>query len=174
MNLNDAIIQVITTKYKKDALDAHKIVEDAGYKIDKRNGRYYVSNEITHRYCNARLTGVDYGKQCWHLDWGSMVCAKKIHYGKPDSIKVDFVNLLNTPYNREAHVSYYDDKWHNSVAKEKYNRLKQLKYNVDYYSKKAQEIMDEFSRLQERLVDATEDKARSVAKLDAYRKECGL
>lgn len=174
MNLNDAIIQVITTKYKKDALGAHKIVEDAGYKIDKRDGRYYVSNEVTHRYCNAWLTGYDYGRQRWYFDWGSMVYARKIHYGNPSGIKVDFVNLLNTPYNREGHVSAYDDKWNNSVAKEKYSRLKQLRYNVDYYSKETQKIIDEFSRLQERLIEATEDKARSVAKLDAYRKECGL
>ena len=35
MTLNEAIYTVLTTKYKKDAKEAFKMVEDAGYKMHK-------------------------------------------------------------------------------------------------------------------------------------------
>ena len=45
--LNEAIYTVLTTKYKKQAREAFKRVQDAGYEVYKNNGHFHIYNAST-------------------------------------------------------------------------------------------------------------------------------
>lgn len=56
-------IRLVLEKYKKDVLDAHKAVEEAGYQITRHNGAFLVKNPKTGR----TLDGGRYYK--WQFDF---------------------------------------------------------------------------------------------------------
>lgn len=170
MTLNEAIIQVITNKYKKDAKEAHKIVEDAGYKINKVDGYYHVSSSSTYRYCYAFYSGHYDKGQRWCIYWGSNVRGSKIHWGDPANIKIDFTNLLNTRYNNVAH----EQSPSHSPAVEKYQSIRWKKYTIKQDEKYIQDTLNSIANLNAKLISATELKAQHEMELANLRKENGL
>ena len=171
--LNNAILQVITHQYKKDAKEYHQIVEDAGYTIDKNYGHYYVRNPKTHRYvCMEYKKG--YRNDYYELNWGSMVYGYKRFDNMPASIPFDFVAMLNKPYNRNGHYNEYSDKWNKSKAVERYVELKRLKRNLKNDEEDVETVLRQLTTLQQRLICATETKVKAAAELNSYRRECGL
>lgn len=174
MTLNQAIAKVISNQYKKNAKEAHQIVEDAGYKIEKYDGHYRVINEKLHRYCYMVYSGHYMKGDRWVLYWGSMGYGGKVHYGDPANIVFDYERMLNTPYNHAGHTDPYNDKWNKSAAMEKYVHLKHLKDDVQRQETEMTSIIKQMEGLQKRLIDATESKVKCVADLNICRKEYGL
>lgn len=174
MTLNEAILKVISTQYKKDAKEAHQIVEDAGYTISKNYGCYYVRNPKTHRYVCLEHKDGRYYKDYYDLNWGSMAHGNKRFNDPKDAAVFDFVNMLNKPYNRDGNPTPYTDTWNKSKAIESYSELKSLKRNIIQEENDIKSILSQIDTLQKKLIRATETKVKCAAKLDDFRKQCGL
>ena len=174
MTLNQAITKVISNQYKKNAKEAHQIVEDAGYKIEKYDGHYRVINEKLHRYCYMVYSGHYSKGDRWVLYWGSMGYGGKEHYGDPANIVFDYERMLNTPYNHAGHTDPYNDKWNKSAAMEKYVHLKHLKDDVQRQEIEMASIIKQMEGLQKRLINVTESKVKCITDLSICRKEYGL
>lgn len=178
MNLQQAIIKVMTTQYKKDAKEAHQIVEAAGYTITKNNGHYYIRNEKTHRHCCIIYCGVCRQGFRYVVEWGSMGYGSKAFYVGYDNkissiewIPFDFVAMLNKPYNKEP---YYDNVWNKSVAKERYNTIRSTRNTLQYKNEEIDKCLKEMNWLQKHLIELTEDKCKWETRLNEYLEEYGL
>lgn len=167
MTLNEAIYEVLTTQFKKDAKEAHKMLTDYGYEVKKYCGRWYVKNPTTQKEISAFYNDWRYS---WFFCYGY---DKRI----PMNRKIDFVNCLNTPINKNVYnYSFYINNFQRNADK-----LKSAKRSITYEEKRINEIKAEVQSLterinvlQDRLVDATEEKGRRVRRLAEVRKELGL
>ena len=171
MTINEAILKVISTQYKKDAKEAHQVVEAAGYTIEKRDGCYYVRNEKTYRYCYMINSGYYRQGARWVLYWGSMGRGSKTYYGNPEHIKFDFIHMLNKRYNYAGHG---DRNACTSAAKEKWTNICRLKCMVSSKQTETELILKEMEKLQKRLIETTECKVKYETDLNNQRKEYGL
>ena len=181
MNLKEAMIAVMTNQYKKDAKEAHQIVEAAGYTITKDNGHYYIRNEKTHRYCWMIDSGMYRRGHRWVFEWGSMSYGSKAFYIGGDyraqtveQIPFDFVTMLNKPYNHAAYTSAYTDVWNKSVAKERYNNISIQKRVIQNKKEEIDSCLKSMAALQHKLISLTEDKCKYEVELNKYRQEYGL
>ena len=174
MTLNQAIIQVISNQFKKDAKEAHTQVEAAFYKIEKYNGHYRVTNPATHRYCYIVYSGHYMKGDRWVLYWGSTGQGRKEHYGDPADIKVDLVNMLNTPYNKYMYECEWEHDGNRSEAMQKYVHLKSLKRDYQTYDVGMTQVLKDIDDLQKKLIKYTEQRVNCMTKLNNYRNEIGL
>ena len=161
---NKAIYKVLTTQYKKDALDAHKEVKDAGFKVEKWGSEWRISSKYRTIYIS-------------YFGWRNC----RIHLGNfTDSMtleqvsKIDFVNLLTKPVNKEYYRPCIDP------IHEKYEQiqcdLNENKWRVDYYGeqirdtmKRIEEYQKKIMSLQEDLVDYSKRKTECTCWLDNYK-----
>ena len=157
--INRAIYRVMTTQFKKDAKEEHKIVEDAGYTIYKSDGSFTVRNEETHReLC------IDY-KGYYSVLYTR---ARSIRFRRDEGLKFDFVGYLAKP-TEDAHDYMTTDGYYKnrSIALQKYERLERAKRYVKYEQQEIESIKQKIERLQNELVRT----ARNVAKAEAEVKE---
>lgn len=101
--LNKAIYTVITTKYKKDAQEAHRLVESEGYVIYKDNGKFVVRNDKT---CKTISGGI-------HPMWQYYIISIK-EAGYPTRVTRDFKHYAHT--DKMNLVSYLDTPHANQVC----------------------------------------------------------
>ena len=163
--LNKAIYTVITTQYKKDCREAHKAVEDAGFKIRKIRGGYEVVNTKTNRDLYTSRSNRWGGGLFLHYNWYK----RKIKLTE----NFDFVNCLNTPYNE---INEQDNPWIRApkTAKEKHDRIKSMKWDVEYHERNYERALAQIQKLQRELVHEAEQKLLAEQKLETYKKELGL
>jgi hypothetical protein len=164
---NKAIVKVLTTKYKKDALDAHKEVEDAGFKIYKYDGQWRISGKYRTIYVNYDSWK---GYYVWldNKGFSTIIPHENIS-------KVDFVDCLNKPRNTEYYRNCVDP------IHEKYSEIESSlgrnKWNIGYYDRqlkstreRIEELQKDIMRLQEDLIHYSERKAECSCWLENYRK----
>lgn len=125
--VNEAILKVLSTQYKKDAKEAHKIVEAAGYEIYKSNGCFTIKNPKTYRYIQWT--------QCrWRYNYKLITTTKDIYFDNWKELKINFVNYLNKPINRDKERG--DNMWGcSSKLKEKYDSLCNHKMSIEYHTR---------------------------------------
>ena len=166
--VNKAIVEVITHKFKKDCLEAHKLVQDWGYIIEKVDGVFCIRNTETHKYITCLFT--------WNLIPYVCLWGKKQY----NLYKINFVKFLNTPYNNYLRTEYGYRRFSrsHSDAVEKYEKLKMAKHNLEYHN---EAILEENKKLQELLEKHkkqieyhTESIGRYNKEIEELRKEYGL
>ena len=168
MTLNEAIFEVITTKYKKDAEEAHEIVKNAGYEVFKRDGAYNISNPVM----NKRIE-VESDSYYWRMTLHFAVSYKT--YGREAAAHVNFVGYLETARN-----DAYSEFIHRNVygvydtAIEKYKTIRSIKYSIMFEEKRIDKIKKQLESLQEELEDAYKAKAYSEMRLEKFKRECKL
>lgn len=164
MELNYAMFLVMSNQYKKDCKEAHEMVEKAGFEIHKNNGHFYIRNRNTRR--ELFLT------DRWDYEERGIVFY--VHYNYNLNAvkykgKFDFVNCLNTPIrSQEDSFDYY------KTAYGKYDRLKNLKWSVEWDKKNIEKIKNQIVSLQNDLERAIRSEIRDSLNLEEYRKEVGL
>lgn len=167
MNLNEAILKVIRTQYKKDMGEALTIVEKAGYKVYKHAGDFYVRNEQTgkevclrERYRGGlKIVGND---------------CEKCHFDYDGVCRMDFVNYLNKPFNTDWYdVQARKTDWRTPTYY-KWQRLCHARNNVKYVEEDIAEITQKIAQLQETLDRCIQEKPRREQALVDVRKELGL
>jgi hypothetical protein len=168
--VNEAIIEVCTNKYKKDARQAHELLEDLGYKIEKWNGCYHIMNKETHRTVTIDLAG---GWRTYYVVTGTTKGNIRFDH-KADLIKVDYVGILNKPWNT-AWVDAQDYRWQNvRPTINKYNTLKWKKTCIADVTKDIEKTKKEIEYLQDRLIKLATNKVRYETELQNLRNKFGI
>lgn len=166
MTLNEAIYKVISTQFKKDMGDALKIVENAGYKVTKWDGRFYVKNETTRR------------ELCLREGYkGYKVCGNgydKCRFGWNDVCPMDLVGYLNKEINRNWYeLEFARNDWMSPTWR-KYTMLKDAKSNIKYNETAIEKLRKEIAEKQNILERCIADAVRREQKLTEVRKQLGL
>jgi len=166
MTLNEAVYKVISTQFKKDMGDALKIVEDAGYKVSKWDGRFYVKNTNTGREVCLREGYKGY-KVCGNGD------AK--HLIPWDGVcRMDLVGYLEKPFNREWYkVQAMRSDWR-SPTWYKWDRVRDAKYKVSCTVRDIEDTKRKIVELTNRLESDATRLAERKQNLVTIRKELGL
>ena len=164
--LNKAIRKVLINQYKKDAKEAHQMVEDAGYEIYKIGGEWRVMNRRTDR---AVYIG------CFNR------CSREyIFFGPRFKDKVennkhfDFVGALEKPVNREYESSIACTADKPSKALQAYEQVQNARWYVQHKNEEIARIQEQMAKLQKDLIQAVEYKAQYEAELKQVKKAVGL
>lgn len=163
MTLNEAIYIVLTTQYKKDAREAHKIVESAGYTINKNNGYFEVYNPKLNKCVCITRNFYSYKHHCGMLNVWCGIKACEMTYEKLE--KINFVGMLNTPINHEY---YRELKW-KKINQNRRNELTDCKWNIKYYNNKIDDIKHKIESAQEDLIVAVERKTKAIQRLEKVK-----
>ena len=162
--LNKAIWEVLISKFRKDAKEAFKMVEDAGYAFHKNgDGNWVVFNPKTER----TIWRSKYN-EIWHAGIRTLATSRTRE-------EFDFVGCLNKPLNREYDpygYGYYG-RPHNG-AREKFRNLEAAKNRVEWTNERIEEIQRQMVKLQKELVNQVEYRVKYEAEVNELRKEYGL
>ena len=170
--LNKAIWKVLNSKFKKDAKEAFKMVEDAGYEVYKDGWGYWVvANRENHRFIhlqdNRYRTIIQHGPYVTHTHR----CTEKETYAI--EITFDFVGCLEKPVNQ----TWYDlrnGRKNKLTAVDKYNEIKFQKRMAESYAEDIEKTKKQIEKLQAELVRQATCKAQYEAKVQASKVKFGL
>ena len=164
MTINEAIYKVVTTQFKKDMGEAKKIVRGAGYTIVKWYGRgWNVKNEATGKIIYLTSDGYSYKEFC--------INNRYIRVKRGEDCKIDFVNALNKPINKE----WQSLRWVEArPTKKKYEKLSSAKWSLNWRRKDVEKTKREIARLQEELIRQTRNIVDAENNLTTVRRELGL
>lgn len=169
IELEKAMNKVLFTQFKKDAKEAHKIVEDAGYEIYKYDGFFGIRN--TKRGKNIRINkALYYRGEVWEV-LGRELTAEEIsnHYLKVDIVDY-FTKPVNTEWYRLQNPFYNSDR----PTISKYNSLEINKEMLVYREREVESLKKNIAELQEKLIEAVEKKIASEVELKKTRERLGL
>lgn len=167
--INEAIYTVLTTQFKKDAKEEHKIVESAGYTIKKYDGSFEVSNKKNHRYVQIGISKYYWYKgTIYHGPYRCMKCSVDLR----NKVFFDFVGCLEKPINS----TWYEllDTQDRSQLLAKYERLHSAKWHIEYDENEIKNIKKKIDTLQNELIYYAKSLARANENLATVRKELGL
>lgn len=165
--INKAIVTVMVNQYKRDAVEAHKIVKEAGYEIYKTNGSFGVQKGYRHQ---VRIEFPNRGGNPY-LQLFNGRSSRVIRFKNFSDIKVDFVSFFDTDREPIFDTSSY---WYETPTQKKIKDIENKKWRVEYRSKDIEEIKQKMERLQRELIDAVESKERAKAELAEARRQYGL
>lgn len=171
--LNKAIYTVITTKYKKDAQEAHRLVESEGYVIYKDNGKFVVRNDKTYKAISGGIHPMwqYYIISIKDAGYPTRVTRDFKHYAHTD--KMNLVSYLDTPHNMAWQgVRERVDRQPNTRGK--FWRFISERRNKDYHAREVERIREQIATLTERLEQEIRADVKAQADYKAYRKEIGL
>ena len=165
--INEAIYTVLTTQFKKNAKDAHQLVEAEGYQISKFDGSWQVRNNETGRKVwiqYSRGTGFSYLRGNGN---------SRIHKFADDFSKFDCVGYLDKPLNDEWNeMNSY--RFQENRFKQSADVLHSARWDVDYHTRQLASIQKQIEKLQEELVYHAGWKVKAEQKLVETRKNLGL
>ena len=146
--LAEAIITVLRTAYKKEARDAFKLVEAAGYDVYKSDGHWYVRNTDTWKTVSIQ--------QYRYSKYGDMNTLSLSGYGVADARKVDLIAYLEKPFNPFKYERLYEPSRH------KIEELRTLKWWLERQD-------NEVKELEKKLARAHEEYTRRVKDIAIFR-----
>lgn len=163
--LNEAIIKVLNTQFKKDAKEAHELVASYGYKIYKYDGCFRIENPLTKRY-----VFIDEG---YNGAFRIHINTKERRMRRyEDLYKFDFVNFLEKPLNVEWAKLYWGKEY--APSRERISALSSAKWTVSYREKEIKQMMKKLEDLQNELIRQVEWKEQAKRDLADLRKTYGL
>lgn len=171
--LNDAMIKVMSTQFKKDAKAEHELVESYGYTIYKYDGSFRIRNNKTCK-CIYLKHSSNY-RYSWVLDYGDTYADVKRVKSLEELKVVDLVGILEKPRNNvykalqwghvdDIHAKYSDRR----------EQLRRAKWDVKYHSDRIDEIQRKLIALQTELLEESKKLAKYSVELDACKKEIGI
>ena len=161
--LNKAILTVLTTQFKKDAKEAHSIVEDAGYEIYKQDGSFRVLKKDTHRLV--------YVKESWRT---TTVYTNLRNYRFENSrgVRFDFVGYLDKPVNPESPYAWRIEELNKAMTG--YRRLSIEKNSVESAEERIRRIKKQIASLTDELIDEVSRLKEAEIRLEQTRGKLGL
>jgi hypothetical protein len=170
-NVNAAIYVVLTTKYKKDAPEAFRVVKAAGYSYEKENGRYSVFNPVTHKsiICGNECKEYKDGHYEYYIPF--LVNYSWNIRGK-FSNKVNFQGILETPINRVwIEVQQESYRSCSDIVEAYRNKVSTTRQLAQSYEKDIESYKKQIAELQERMTRAMWRKTELDLKAIAAVKE---
>jgi len=176
MTINEAIVKVLLTQYKKDALEEHKFLEERCFEIYKYYGSWVVKDNFSKRAVSAERDKTRWHKKekRWiHGDYIKMYgrYTKNVFVPYNTDIKVDFVSFFTCtrPINyEESRYKYHSD------AVEKWVRIQECKDAIARYEKGIKDSKEEINKYIELIADLSRHVAEGEADLQNLRKKYGL
>lgn len=180
--LIDAINKVLFTQFKKDAKEAHKLVESYGFEIDKYEGWFGIYNPET--YKRLRLAEAHGWRGSWLKErhTSKALTNEEINAHK---LNMDVIKYLCTPVNsewyeaQELNCDWGYKGYHPS--QNKYSTLTNARWNVSYHKRQVEntkkeidKLLNDVKTLQACLLRETESVYKYEAKLREVRAELGL
>lgn len=145
--LEDAIYEVLNTRYKKDAKEAHALVESYGYKIDSAKRGYAVRNPETGR----ELEG-----------WFNR--------------QFDLLHFLNKPINKEYRTAQQLQGQRIGKAKERFIEVAWVKEDVKRFDRYIEDCKEDIARCMKRIDELQNNilsyklgKMQAELKVEEYR-----
>lgn len=166
-NINEAIFKVLTTKYKKDAKDAFKLVDEAGYRSFKEGGRFEVYNPETDRHIYVTEA---YRRSYYTVHTGMYMRQTTNFRREADMKAMDFVNCLEKPVNTE----FYREVPRGRAAGVYESKIKMPRRMVKSYEDDIESCQKQIEKLQQRIIYATERKAKYEMEIREAKKELGI
>ena len=184
--LIDAINRVLFTQFKKDAKEAHALVESYGFKIDKCDGFFGVQNPETHR--TLRLKECNGWRGLWFKETGTGKDLTDKEMYTDRKLNIDVLKFLDTPYNeawwyvknrdacedgssREAYHPTWDKR--DALRRARMN-VEDCKRSVKRYKKEIEQHMKEIKWLQEQIEANTRYEYGFENRLNELLEEFGL
>lgn len=170
--LNAAIIDVMIHQFKKDMKESYKIVENAGLRITKYDGKFNISNDATHRWCYmTRIWDSWKGGYRYDVHWGVTNGNGRKSYktNDPKTIPFDFYRMLNMAYG----VSLYNYSYR-SPAVEKGERIRSKKYVIKSGQREIEVIKERIRKDQEKLISLVREVEEDKYELKELKKKYGL
>lgn len=164
--LNEAIYEVITSKFKKDCPEAFKAVEAAGYRIYKSGGTFTIRNDKT-----TREVYLTFGSWSEVLHYGKYTFNTKRIKCNKDLKVFDFVTCLEKPINRDWVMVRYPEM---STLQKKKEKLEDARFHHRWAKRHLLETQAEIAKLQQKLIEYSQDVYRSSQELKACKRELGL
>lgn len=166
MELNKAILNVITTMRKKDMLDgAFDTVKKAGYNVRYRGDGAFWEIENPETY---KLVYFKHAKSYYSRDF-IVLNGDNIIYNGAENCPIDFTNYLNKPINKEYYrVHKYQP------TRDKYEILKNARYWTKYETEKTEKIKKEIASKQKELEQSIVSRCKEENRLKEIRKQYGL
>lgn len=129
--VNEAIVKVVTHQYKKECPEAHELLKEWGYKVTKYDGSFEVKHPKTYKKVTATL-----------YRWEQVIYLKeKSQRIYPKNFdKVDYVEYLRTPLNRDKYEFVY------SKYRTARRNLRDAKWNVKYHQDALDDAQKEFDK----------------------------
>lgn len=166
--LNEALLKVLTTKFKKDAPAEFKMVSDAGYEVYKVDGMFRVYNANTHREIHFTR---GYGYRVYgYLNWTN---GRKQCTTYEDLTKVNIVGVLNTPPNYAKRPTGYG-YWGETKTKYNARKLCEAKMRVKCADESIDRARRELEKAQKELERTIQYRVRVAYELNECRKELNL
>ena len=169
MTLNKAMEMVLRTQFKKQVKEAHKIIEEAGYTINKIQGCYEITNPTTGRFIYIRHNG--YRSTISHGIYNSQ---QRMIKSEADYQKFDYAGCLNKPINKDYYEQIRNEEYSAYHKSEAMQKLKSAKWSLKYEEDRIARIQKEVEKLNQELIRAAMAKARAIDKLNEVRKDIGL
>lgn len=175
--VNEAILKVMLTQYKKDAKEYHEIVEKAGYTITKYNGLYHVKNKETGKELWAKKDYVWWSKYS-SRQWTIIIELNGLRvkkYKSGQSIPLDFVSYLDKPMNKEWYEMVNKGYWGQfTKGYWQRDRLKSAKRSLEIRKKEIKTVKESIANMENSLEDKIRNMIRVEYEIEALRKEFGL
>lgn len=131
--VNEAIVKVVTHQYKKDCPEAHELLKEWGYTVRKYDGSFEVMHPKTYKEVTATM-----------FRWEQVIYlrekSQRIYSKNFD--KVDYVEYLRTPLNRDKH----DNEVVCSNYRTARRNLRDAKWDVEYHQKALDDAQKEFDK----------------------------
>lgn len=176
MTLNEAVFRVITTQFKKNMGGADKVVEEAGYRVMKTDGRFAVRTVRE----NGRCRDIEFGEayRGYKLIAWNGHRQRVYRYNTIDDLKkFNFEGFLTAPIN----VAYADAEALNEYryggyteTQRKMGRLRDAKSSIRYRADDIEKYKKQIAELQEKIEDAIRRQVQYEVDLRNIRKEYGL
>ena len=176
MTINEAVYKVIATQFKKNMDGADKVVEEAGYRVMKTEGRFAVRTVRD----NGRCRDIEFGETykgykliAWNGNRQRIYKYKTID----DLKKFDFEGFLTAPINVEyAEAEALNDYRYGGFneTQRKMSRVRDAKAYIRYKADDIAKYKKQMLELQEKIEDAIRRQVQYENDLKNIRKEYGL
>lgn len=184
IELNKAILKVLTSLYKNQCEEEYKMVKKAGYSIRKEDEHFrvyapesqwrkYEYEYPRYVYLTWRTTWCHpHAEKCYFLHSNIERYSRKVS----NLAMVDFVNLLATPrnYDYEEYCAIQRRMNRRSKAYTKYDDLKWCRFYVENSKASTDAIKAQIQSLTNQLERQIRTTARYENELEEKRKELGL
>ena len=176
IKFNNALLTILTTKYKKYMEAEIKLVEDAGYIVSKWNGAWHVKNVATKKTIWA---SGEYNR-CTIYSNNSRYDFRRDDKAEDHGCKADLRGMLDTPVN----MYYLEYKralnWENDYTlggtqiRAKKAELRSAKRSITDYEKSIEKTKKEIEALTKRLEAEVIARESAKQRLNKVREYLGL
>ena len=169
MTINEAIFKVCTTKFKKDALDAHKALNAIGLQTFKTGGQYAVYNPATRKRVTVDVRE-EYG-------YGRGYYKVYVVYGdytfkvRRERLKFDFMGYLTKPVNEAYRELYNIPK---KPTLKKFDTVRSARLYLEWRKDEVAKIQAQMDKLQKDLISAVRRQVEYENNLAKARADLGL